>query len=75
MKLYEIVGMVALICILVVILSFLFALPIMLLWNWLFTQSVTMTLFGVPKLTFFRAMGLAFLLNMLFNMNASKNSK
>lgn len=47
-------------------LSFLMAIPTMLIINYLFTSSVLMTVFGVVKITFWRAFWLSFLTSGLF---------
>lgn len=46
---------------LIVVLAVLYALPVMLLWNWLMPL-----LFGLPKVTFLQALGLSLLSNFLF---------
>jgi len=55
------------IVIIVVGVSLLFALPVMLLWDWLMP-----TLFGLKEITLFQAWGLTWLCGMLFKNNTSK---
>ena len=45
----------------IAVVALLYALPTMLLWNWLMPF-----IFGLPKLTFFQSMGLTFLAGLLF---------
>jgi len=52
------------------LLSLLYCLPVMLLWNWLMPL-----LFGLSKLTFWQAFGLTWLCSLLFKSHASSRSK
>ena len=58
-----IVGVIALI----VAFSLLFAVPVMLLWDWLMPE-----LFGLKEITLFQAWGLSVLSGLLFKSNTSK---
>ena len=58
-----IVGVIALI----VAFSLLFAVPVMLLWDWLMPE-----LFGLKEITLFQACGLSVLSGLLFKSNTSK---
>ena len=51
------------------------ALPVMWLWNWLFTSQVTMMLFGIDQLTWTKALGLTILCSFLFKSSSSSSSK
>ena len=53
-----------------IILSIIFAFPLMWLWNWLMP-----TLFKVPEITFLQAIGLNILSNMLFKSSSNLNYK
>jgi hypothetical protein len=53
--------------VLVVVFSLLFALPVMLLWDWLMP-----TIFGLKEITLFQAWGLSALSGLLFKSNTSK---
>ena len=53
--------------VLVVLFSLLFALPVMLLWDWLMP-----TIFGLKEITLFQAWGLSALSGLLFKSNTSK---
>jgi len=50
--------------------SLIFALPVMLLWNWLMPA-----IFGLVKVSFWQAWGLTFLTGLLFNRSSSSSSK
>lgn len=54
----------------VICLVVLYSFPTMLLWNWLMP-----TIFGLPQITFWQAMGLNALSSMLFGSRTSSNSK
>ena len=71
----EIIGAVAGVVMLVVLVVFLLAFPTMWLWNFLFEPHVTTYLFGVPELTFGRALALNFLTGILFQKSSSSKSK
>lgn len=66
----EIVEAVFVVCLTVIFVAILLGFPIMLLWNWLVP-----TLFGLPQIGFFQAIGLMMLGNMLFNSGSSSSSK
>lgn len=53
--------------VLVVVFSLLFALPVMLLWDWLMPA-----IFGLREITLFQAWGLSALSGLLFKSNTSK---
>ena len=50
-------------------LSCLYALPVMLLWNWLMP-----IIFGLPAITFWQALGLSLLAGLLFKSHGSNSS-
>lgn len=50
--------------------SLIFALPVMLLWNWLMPA-----IFGLAKISFWQAWGLSFLSGLLFRPTSSSSSK
>ena len=52
-----------------VLMTLLLGWPLMLLWNWL-----TPTIFGLPIITFWQAVGLNFLTGILFNKPTTKNN-
>jgi hypothetical protein len=53
-----------------ILIGFLHALPVYLLWNWLMPL-----LFDLPVLTFMQALGLSLLCGLLFQSSASSSSK
>lgn len=59
-KLFSLIGAIA-------IAAVLMCLPLMLLWNWLMPE-----IFGLIKIDFWQALGLAFLSTILFKNNESK---
>lgn len=68
MEIAEKVGSTLLILVVVsIILAVLLGLPLMLLWNWLLP-----TIFGLPKITFWQAVGLNFLSTILFKNSSTK---
>jgi len=62
----EILGIVAIICLVCLLLG----LPLMLLWNWLMPM-----LFGMPYLTFWQAVGLNILSTILFKSTSTTTNK
>lgn len=56
-------GVSILIILLAVLLSFIIAVPVMLLWNWLMP-----VIFGLVKITFWQAWGLTILCNLFFKL-------
>lgn len=50
-----------------------FAFPIMLLVNYLFTTHVILAVFGVAKISFWQALGLGILSGMLFKSSSKKS--
>lgn len=68
MEIAEKIGSTLLILVVVsIILAVLLGLPLMLLWNWLLP-----TIFGLPKITFWQAVGLNFLSTILFKNSSTK---
>lgn len=68
MEIAEKIGSTLLILVVVsIILAVLLGLPLMLLWNWLLP-----TIFGLPKITFWQAVGLNFLSAILFKNSSTK---
>ena len=59
-------GMILSVIGLMISMSLLFALPVMLLWNWLMPE-----IFGLTTLTFFQSWGLMMLCALLFNSSSS----
>lgn len=53
-------------------LALLFVFPIMWLWNWVITPEVTLVLFGIPKLTFWKTLGVSLLCSFLFGSYRKK---
>ena len=54
----------------IALLGILLGLPLQLLWNWLMP-----TIFNLPKITFWQAMGLNIMASILFKDNSIKNDK
>ena len=54
----------------IALLGILLGLPLQLLWNWLMT-----TIFNLPTITFWQAMGLNIMASILFKDNSIKNDK
>jgi len=61
------IGPVAVVVGLIIIVSLVYALPVMWLWDWLMP-----TIFGLKEITVFQAWGLSALCGMLFKSNTSK---
>lgn len=56
-------------------LSLLFAIPTLLIVNYLFTKALILSVFGTPQLTFWKAFWLNFLCASLFKSNTTVNTK
>jgi uncharacterized protein YqfA (UPF0365 family) len=63
-------GIIMLAVIIIVFISILFAFPTMWLWNWLMP-----VIFGLPKITIWKALGLNFLFAILFKGNTISTNK
>ena len=61
------IGPVAVVVGLIIIVSLVYALPVMWLWDWLMP-----TIFGLKEITVFQAWGLSALCGLLFKSNTSK---
>jgi hypothetical protein len=70
MKTEETVTRVLLGLLVIALLGILLGLPLQLLWNWLMP-----TIFNLPKITFWQAMGLNIMASILFKDNSIKNDK
>ena len=70
MKTEETVTRVLLGLIVIALLGILLGLPLQLLWNWLMP-----TIFNLPTITFWQAMGLNIMASILFKDNSIKNDK
>jgi len=70
MKTEETVTRVLLALGLIALLGILLGLPLQLLWNWLMP-----TIFNLPTITFWQAMGLNIMTSILFKDNSIKNDK
>jgi hypothetical protein len=66
----KIVGVIVLVAGLIVVMALLFALPTMLLWNWLMPE-----IFGLKAITFWQALGLNILSGILFKSSSESSSK
>jgi hypothetical protein len=55
----------------VVVVAIILALPVMLIVNYLFTQSVLIYLFGIPALTFWKALWLNILCGFIFKSGSN----
>ena len=69
MKIREIIIALLALCIQIVIIGILWALPVMLLWNWLMPE-----IFGLIQITFWQALGLSLLSSFLFKGSSSKDN-
>jgi len=65
----EVLAKILLLVVLIVGLALLFAVPTMLLWNWLMP-----VIFGLTKITFLQALGLNMLCGILFKSHSSSSS-
>jgi hypothetical protein len=70
MKTEETVTRVLLGLLVIALLGILLGLPLQLLWNWLMP-----TIFNLPTITFWQAMGLNIMASILFKDNSIKNDK
>ena len=70
MKTEETVTRVLLGLLVIALLGILLGLPLQLLWNWLMP-----TIFNLPTITFWQAMGLNIMTSILFKDNSIKNDK
>ena len=70
MKTEETVTRVLLGLLVIALLGILLGLPLQLLWNWLMP-----TIFSLPTITFWQAMGLNIMASILFKDNSIKNDK
>jgi hypothetical protein len=70
MKTEETVTRVLLGLLVIALLGILLGLPLQLLWNWLMP-----TIFNLPTITFWQAMGLNIIASILFKDNSIKNDK
>ncbi len=70
MKTEETIAKVLLALGLIALLGILLGLPLQLLWNWLMP-----TIFNLPTITFWQAMGLNIMASILFKDNSIKNDK